>query len=327
MKPKTGNPFVDPIRWLKRCVIIFLVFGETFGRQSREDSTISSYGRQDRGYSSQLIDSREDRDICLKDGMKLRIALFDSGLGGIAVLGRLMRILRDKELYYLADHAYCPYGERSPDEIRERCAYLVSELLKIEPHLIVIACNTATLAALSSLKKMFSIPIVGIHPFMDYKSEDKSSVVALTTPASGKMETFNQIKKKVDPEDGICHFPCPRLADIVEEYIKKKDRPCLFEEIKAVLSPLKGKSFTHAILGCTHYEHIDTIISEILGVHCIYPSRGMVGQVMEWLVRLNKISHKDMSFDGEQNFYYRSTEDETNCFEPVSLKDWEEKLP
>ena len=53
----------------------------------------------------------------------------------------------------------------------------------------------------------------------------------------------------------------------------------------------------------------------------------MVGQVMDWLVRLNKISHKDMSFDGEQNFYYRSTEDETNCFEPVNLKDLEERLP
>ena len=248
-----GNPFVDPIRWLKRGVIIlcFLVFGETFGRQSREESTIFSYGRQERGYSSQLIASREDRDICLRDGMKLRIALFDSGLGGISALGRLMRILRDKELYYLADHAYCPYGERSPDEIRERCVYLVNELLKVEPHLIVIACNTATLAALSFLKKMFSIPIVGIHPFMDYKRGDKSSVVALTTPTSGKMETFHQIKKKVDPEDEIRHFPCPRLADIVEEYIEKGDRSCLFEAVKDVLCPLKGKSFTHTILGCT----------------------------------------------------------------------------
>lgn len=257
---------------------------------------------------------------------ELRIAFFDSGVGGLSLLERLMGMLKDKKLYYLADHAFCPYGDRSVHEIRERCLYLVRELLEIRPHLIIMACNTATLAALSFLKKMFSIPLLGIHPFVGYRSQKGDSVVVLTTPAAGKIEDFHHIKKEIDPEESILHFPCPRLAKIVEDYIGGGNRTRLIEEIRSELSPLESRSFTHVILGCTHYEHVGSIISEILGAYCVYPSKGMMREVMEMLVRLKRGTHWSESSREGRGFYYKTTSG-TSCFEWNDLKDWKKKLP
>lgn len=92
------------------------------------------------------------------------IGVMDSGLGGLSVLRRMLDILPSERYIYYADSAHCPYGEKSRDQIRERCFHIVSMMIEEGAEAIVIACNTATSAAIADLRSHFSVPFVGMEP-------------------------------------------------------------------------------------------------------------------------------------------------------------------
>src|SRR2546423_14933964 len=103
------------------------------------------------------------------------VGMFDSGVGGLAVLAELRRLLPHEDVVYYADSAFFPYGSRSVDEIRERCDALTRELLAVGAKLIVVACNTATSAAIAHLRQSFDLPFVGMEPALKPAAEQTIS--------------------------------------------------------------------------------------------------------------------------------------------------------
>lgn len=224
------------------------------------------------------------------------IGLFDSGIGGLSILGQLFRFLPGREFFYLADHAFSPYGNKTEREILPRCTLMVEELLKKDVRMVVVACNTATAAALGPLRDRFSfLPFVGVEPYLNYLNNQgpsqvsKKRLVVLTTPSMEKMERFLALKRRLDPEQKIKCFPCPHLADIVERFFYRDNhqqnssglRRDLERQVALELAPLLHgrQTFTHAILGCTHYELIASVIAKVLQVECIGPSVAVAKRV------------------------------------------------
>ena len=257
-----------------------------------------------------------------------RVGVFDSGIGGLSILKEISRVLPEKELFYVADQAYCPYGDRTSEEIKNRCIYIVEDLLKKKVDLVVIACNTATVTALSFLKTKFEIPLIGVEPRIDYAKEhnlgEESSLLVLTTPVTGNSDRFHELKKKIDPEGKIDHFNCPQLAKIVENFFDNSSKEELRNAVKEEFASLEGKKFTHVVLGCTHYEHIPSVISDILlGAKTVGSGIKAAGKVSVLVSKMFPgLSIKKLSEEENRNQEFSFKTTAKGDWEKRTMKSW-----
>lgn len=203
-----------------------------------------------------------------------KIGIFDSGIGGFSLLKELVNILPGHQYFYISDKPNSPYGNKSSDFIGQRCEVLTKDLINSEVDLILIACNTATAEGIDMLRQKFEIPFVGIEPFVKvietFHMEPDFRPVVLTTNAMYESERFKALLNKFDPQKRIDPFPCEKLASLIEMSFEQ-GLSSFIPEIHEELRPLKGQSYTHAILGCTHYPLIKDLISEYLEVECLSP--------------------------------------------------------
>ncbi len=237
-----------------------------------------------------------------------KIGVFDSGIGGFSILKRLVEILPGHEFYYLSDLPHSPYGNKSTEYIQERCQVITETLLNEGVDLILIACNTATAASIDSLREKYSIPFVGIEPFvksiesLDFKDEQLKPVV-LTTIAMGESDRFKSLMKRYDPDLRIYHQSCPSLASLIEKAFE--DGLSSVElDLETELKTLVNKGFTHAILGCTHYPLIETKIESFLGLKCISPCLPVAKRVAQLLEARPLTGRTELFFKttGEESF-------------------------
>jgi len=223
------------------------------------------------------------------------LGIFDSGIGGFSVLSEVKKLLPKVQIFYIADDAHAPYGDKSEDYILARAHELTKKLkeeLKVD--LIILACNTATAVAIADLRKTYpDFPFVGIEPYLNiqkrFSSDDLSRrFVVLTTARTGKSEKFLKLKEMLDPDHRIDHYGMERLASLIEEayYLGINDE--LKQKICAELLPLKEKKYTHAILGCTHYPLISRFIEEFLAVECINPAPYVALRAKDLLLQAGK---------------------------------------
>lgn len=237
---------------------------------------------------------------------KLKIGVFDSGFGGLTLLPELNLLNRDVEIYYIADSANAPYGNKSFDFIEARCVELSNELLKETVDVILVACNTATAHAVATLRKELSLPIVGIEPFLNFLNLNNKEDVKLgviTTEATLESIKFNELRNRVDPEMDIEYLACPNLAEEIE---KSMSVPEQIDSIVIAneLTPLKGKGLTHLILGCTHYPLVKSAIENYLSVDCINPSLPITKRIAELFeTDISNAVPEDFSF-----YFRQSTE-------------------
>jgi glutamate racemase len=209
--------------------------------------------------------------------MKVKIGFFDSGLGGLGVVREVLPLIPTLEAYYLSDLAFCPYGEKSSQEIIDRCHFLTQKLLNYSPQLIVVACNTATAVAIDELRSCYPVPFVGVEPYLNFVHQFKENgrrpfrPVVLLTKASANSERFRNLQKKLKVENDLSVFPCEGLADLIENHLHEKEKECFQSKLQKILAPLQHQGFTHAILGCTHYPFIKNEIESLLGLECVAP--------------------------------------------------------
>ena len=237
-----------------------------------------------------------------------RIGVFDSGIGGFSILKKLVELLPGHEFYYISDLPHSPYGNKSTEYIQARCLELTKTLLKEQVDLILLACNTATAASIDLLRQDFDIPFVGIEPFVksieSFDLDDKElKPVVLTTKAMGESERFKSLMNRFDPKKRIFHQICPNLASLIEKAFEK-GLGSIEAEIENELSPLLGKGFTHAILGCTHYPLIEQKIESFLGVKCISPCLPVAKRVAQLLPASALTGRTDLYFkiSSEESF-------------------------
>ncbi len=209
------------------------------------------------------------------------IGMFDSGAGGLAVLAEVRRQLPGEDVIYYADGAYFPYGPRRPDEIRARAAAVTRELLARNAKAIVVACNTATSAAIDQLRAEFDVPFVGMEPALKPAAAAtlRGRVALLVTPGTARGDKLAALIDRYGVEVAVDTIEAPGLAERVEAgAIDDEEARAM---VRRHLERLRVGGADVLALGCTHYAFLRPLIEREAGegVLVIEPSEAVVRQV------------------------------------------------
>jgi glutamate racemase len=181
------------------------------------------------------------------------IGLFDSGLGGLSVLAAIARALPQADLTYFADTANVPYGSKTDDFIRDRVLAIGDYLADAGCDIIVVACNTATAAAVDALRKRHTdIPIVGVEPGVKPAAAASKSrhIAVLTTELTARSERLARLIRDHAASVDVHIEPCPGWATRVETL--HLDDPLFTAEVAVKILPLLDSGVDQLVLGCTH---------------------------------------------------------------------------
>ncbi len=215
------------------------------------------------------------------------IGVFDSGLGGITVLGELLRLMPNENFIYLGDSKNAPYGTKTEEEVMIHTKDCITTLLNREVKAVVIACNTATSVAANELRQNFDIPIIGIEPAVKpaaLKYEGKT-IIVMATPMTLKKEKFLKLMGNYKKDAEIISLPCPSLVEIIEKGIISGKE--IDEYIENLFRPFKEKKISAIVLGCTHYPFIKEALRKYFN-HSVDIIDGGYGTAKETLRRLKE---------------------------------------
>lgn len=190
----------------------------------------------------------------------MKIGILDSGVGGLSVLKEIHKCLPGAELHYVADSSWCPYGNKPGNIICERVTSIADYLLEQGAEILVIACNSATIHAVGSLRATYPLPVVGMEPAVKPASEiTRSGVVGvLATEASIAGEKFHQLVNTHAKGVRVITQPCPRFVELVEA--GNLDGPEAEDAIDEAIAPLLASNADVLVLGCTHYPFLRPVI-------------------------------------------------------------------
>ena len=218
----------------------------------------------------------------------LPIGVFDSGLGGISVLGELVRELPYEDFLYFGDSANAPYGSRSTEEIRSLTIRNAEMLFGRGIKALVIACNTATSAAIEALREMYPDRIlIGIEPALKpaVSRFPYGKILVMATDATLREHKFAALLEKYNGTCEICKCPCPELVAFVER--GELDSPALHEVLVKELGPFLNPLPDAAVLGCTHFPFLKDAVAKVVGSQCILMD-GAAGTARETRRRLGE---------------------------------------
>lgn len=199
------------------------------------------------------------------------IAVFDSGVGGISVLAELMRRMPQENYLYFGDSANAPYGSRSPEEVRALTEKHVGELTARGAKAVVIACNTATGAAISYLREKFaSLPMIGMEPAIKpaAAAHPGGRILVMATPVTLASAKFRHLMELHEREAEIVPVPCACLARMVEDGILGGAE--LESYLTDTLAPYLTRPADAVVLGCTHYPFVRAQIARAAHTEALY---------------------------------------------------------
>jgi len=238
------------------------------------------------------------------------IGIFDSGLGGLTVLKALEKELPDESFIYFGDTAHLPYGTKSIQTILSYSNQIAEFLLKHDVKLIIIACNTASSIATTSLREKFSIPIFGvikpcIKKAISFYRGGKIGIIGTesTISSNSYVNTFMQLSPKIE----IIQRACPLFVPLIEE--NWINQPTTIEIAEIYLKIFEKKQLDALILGCTHYPIMESLIQQIIGdsVKLISSGPPIASHINKFLTK-NKIKSDNKHTKTESFFVTDSPE-------------------
>lgn len=194
------------------------------------------------------------------------IGVFDSGVGGISVLKELIKVMPNENYIYLGDSKNAPYGTKTLEEVRRLTFHNTRLLLEEGAKGLVVACNTATSAAVRIMRSMYPrLPIVGIEPALKPAALQKEHprVLVMATPMTVRQEKFGQLMKRYEKKASVYPLPCPGLMEFIEAGDLDSGRLRGF--LQELLLPYVERGLDSVVLGCTHYPFVRKLIQEIVG--------------------------------------------------------------
>ena len=203
--------------------------------------------------------------FCMKDA----ICVFDSGVGGISVLKELVKIMPNEDFLFFGDSLHAPYGTKTKEEVKKLTIEATKRFMEEGAKGVTIACNTATSAAVRTLREMYpDFPIVGIEPALKPAAEKYPGkrVLVLATPMTIAEEKFHLLLSKYEDACDVIPLPAPGLMEFVEN--GKTDTKELKDFLEKLLFPYKRgekKEVSAVVLGCTHYPFVAKQIRDVLG--------------------------------------------------------------
>lgn len=248
----------------------------------------------------------------------IKIGVFDSGEGGLSVLKEITRLLPDAEYVYYSDNAHCPYGEKSPEYIQDRARAITQRLLKEGADVIVVACNTATAAAISVLRSEYSdassqevrgrvqkltggrhdhICFIGMEPAVKPAAlGTRTGVVGvLATAGTLKGSKYLKTKESVDDQVNVFEHVGRGFVELVEE--GRLSGSEAEDVVKASLGPLLSAGADIIVLGCTHYPFLLPVLQKVAGpdIRFIDPAPAVARQLVHVLERDGMLSAGEAS--------------------------------
>ncbi|WP_371369688.1 glutamate racemase [Pseudomonas sp. QL9] len=193
------------------------------------------------------------------------IGVFDSGVGGLSVLREIRARLPSESLIYLADCGHVPYGEKTPEYIRERCRRIADFLIAQDCKALVLACNTATAAAAGDLRELYpQLPILAMEPAVKpAAAATRSGVVGvLATTGTLKSARFAALLDRFASDVRVVTQPCPGLVERIEA--GDLSGPQTRELLQGFVAPLLAEGCDTLILGCTHYPFLRPLLGQML---------------------------------------------------------------
>lgn len=214
------------------------------------------------------------------------IGIFDSGLGGLTITAAVRQALPNERLFYFGDTVHMPYGQRALDEVRAFSVAIAEALLTKGCKLIVVACNTASAAALSTLRERFpDTQFVGMEPAVKPAVEQtRTGVVGvLATSATFQSELYASVVERFAHDVEVLREPCPGLVPTIER--GELDTPGTEAMLRGWLEPMLQRGIDALVLGCTHYPLVRPVIERIVGpdVRVIDPAPAVARQVQRLL--------------------------------------------
>lgn len=248
----------------------------------------------------------------------IKIGVFDSGEGGLSVLKEITRLLPEAEYVYYSDNAHCPYGEKSPEYIQDRARAITERLLKEDADVIVVACNTATAAAVSVLRSEYSdassqevrdrvqkltggrhdhICFIGMEPAVKPAAlGTRTGVVGvLATAGTLKGSKYLKTKESVDDQVNVFEHVGRGFVELVEE--GRLSGSEAEDVVKASLGPLLSAGADIIVLGCTHYPFLLPVLQKVAGpdIRFIDPAPAVARQLVHVLERDGMLSAGEAS--------------------------------
>lgn len=193
------------------------------------------------------------------------IALFDSGEGGLSVLQRLVDRFPQTQFWYAADSGHFPYGEKSLEDVRTWFLAFAHFFVRHGARAIIIACNTATAAALAEAQSLFPIPIIGVVQAAVVRAAKTSlnrRIGVLSTEATYRSDLYPRALKAIDPTIQVTSQPCPILVSMAENgQIDGRD---VEVEVRECIAPVLSAHVDTIILGCTHFPHMREVFDRVV---------------------------------------------------------------
>ncbi len=223
------------------------------------------------------------------------IGIFDSGSGGLSVFREIRKALPGEKYIYFSDNAWCPYGDKTAEFIISRCREITEMMLRKGCDAIVIACNTATAAAIATLRESYGIPFIGMEPAVKPAALDTETGVigVLATAGTLKASKYLDTRDRFTGEVTVVEHVGQGFVELVES--GELSGPHAEETVELSLRPLLDAGADTIVLGCTHYPFLLPVLQKVAGpgVRFIDPAPAVARRLV------NVLDEKQIPHSGE----------------------------
>lgn len=212
------------------------------------------------------------------------VGVFDSGLGGLTVVKQMQAILPAERLVYVGDTARVPYGTKSPQTVRRYALQIASFLQTKQVKAIVVACNTASAAALPALRRL-PVPVIGVidpGARAAVRASRSGRIGVIGTPSTIASGAYRRFIQRLSPRANVTEIACPLFVPLVEEGRVSGD--IVRRIAKAYLAPFKRRRIDTLVLGCTHYPLLKGALASVVG-----PSVRLIDSAAETAKRIESV--------------------------------------
>lgn len=206
---------------------------------------------------------------------RVRVGIFDSGVGGLNVLGVCMRMLPDVLFYYYGDNIHAPYGSRIPAQIEGYVRAALRRFSRLNVQAVVLACNTATAVCAERMRREFAVPVVGMEPAIAPAARVCTNVLVLATPLTAHSARLGALLSRF-PDCRFTVCALPGLAGAIERHFLRGEKLTLSDHLPA-------GNFDGVVLGCTHYAFFGQEISRFYAAPVFDGCRGTANRLTEIL--------------------------------------------
>ena len=241
--------------------------------------------------------------LTLRCKLIFMIGVFDSGVGGLSVWRELYKEFPGETYLYVSDSGYCPYGPKSKEEVIERAVAITEYLISNGAEIIVVACNTATAAAINHLRSHYTIPFVGMEPAVKPAALNTrtGAIGVLATKGTFKGELYLRTLHKFASNATVLEQVGEGLVELVEN--GETDTPQARKLIGKYIRPMLEQNADHIVLGCTHYPFLENVIREFAGegVEIVNPAPAIARRAGEVLQARRESAGKHIVGEKGQN--------------------------